>query len=206
MNKNETVYVVDDDVSMREAVSGLLRSHGFHTVAYDSARLFLEQCSLDGASCIVLDVSMPEMSGLELQQYLVDLGETVPIVFITAYGDIPMTVKAIKSGAVEFLQKPVNDERLVEAVRLGLEQDRLNQTRLSEMANIKYKIDSLTPRELEIMKEAVKGRLNKQIAAELGVAEVTVKVHRHNLMQKMGVRSVAELVSTMEKYKELLGT
>lgn len=204
MNNNEIVYVVDDDVSMREAVSGLLRSHGFQTVTYDSAQIFLEQCSLDGPSCVVLDVSMPEMTGLELQQHLVERGESVPIIFITAYGDIPMTVKAIKSGAVEFLQKPVNDEKLIEAIRLGLEQDRRNRAKMREVASFKDKIDRLTPREFEILKQAIKGRLNKQIAADLGVAEVTVKVHRHNLMQKMGVRSVAELVSYVEKHKELI--
>ncbi|WP_036234523.1 response regulator transcription factor [Marinobacterium litorale] len=202
MQKGETVYVVDDDVSMREALNGLLRSHGFHVLMFDSAQALLDVFAPEGPSCLVLDVSMPEMTGLELQENLIALGETVPIVFITAYGDIPMTVRAIKSGAIEFLQKPVNDDELVASVEQGLKQDTINRAKREKRDSVKVKLETLTPREREVMEEAIKGRLNKQIAADLGVTEVTIKVHRHNMMQKMGVRSVAELVRMVSQYEE----
>lgn len=203
MNDAYTVYVVDDDISMREAISNLLRSHGFQVVSCESAEVFLEQVVFETPCCVVLDVSMPEMTGVELQDYLIAIEEAIPIVFVTAHGDIPMSVKAIKSGAVEFLQKPVNREHLLEAVKQGLERDTKRHDELSRVAGLRDRVNLLTPRELEILKEAVTGRLNKQIAADLGVAEVTVKVHRHNMMQKLAVRSLAELVRIVERNTDL---
>ncbi|WP_286748515.1 response regulator transcription factor [Marinobacter sp. UBA2688] len=203
MNDAYTVYIVDDDISMREAISNLLRSHGFQVVSCESAEVFLEQVVFETPCCVVLDVSMPEMTGVELQDYLIAIEEAIPIVFVTAHGDIPMSVKAIKSGAVEFLQKPVNREHLLEAVKQGLERDTKRHDELSRVAGLRDRVNLLTPRELEILKEAVTGRLNKQIAADLGVAEVTVKVHRHNMMQKLGVRSLADLVRIFERHADL---
>ena len=203
MGKTQTVYVVDDDLSMREAISNLLRSHGFNVVSCESAKAFLDSSVLERPCCLVLDVSMPEMTGVELQEHLIGIDELVPIVFVTAHGDIPMSVKAIKAGAVEFLQKPVNQDHLLEAVQHGLRQDARKHEELSQLASLKERVNLLTRREKEILKEAVKGRLNKQIAADLGVAEVTIKVHRHNMMQKLDVRSLAELVRIVERYPDL---
>lgn len=203
MGKTQTVYVVDDDLSMREAISNLLRSHGFNVVSCESAKAFLDSSVLERPCCLVLDVSMPEMTGVELQEHLIGIDELVPIVFVTAHGDIPMSVKAIKAGAVEFLQKPVNQDHLLEAVQQGLRQDARKHEELSQLASLKERVNLLTRREKEILKEAVKGRLNKQIAADLGVAEVTIKVHRHNMMQKLDVRSLAELVRIVERYPDL---
>ncbi|MAI33799.1 response regulator transcription factor [Marinobacter adhaerens] len=203
MGKTQTVYVVDDDLSMREAISNLLRSHGFNVVPCESAKAFLDSLVLERPCCLVLDVSMPDMTGVELQEHLIGIDELVPIIFVTAHGDIPMSVKAIKAGAIEFLQKPVNQEQLLEAVQQGLREDARKHEELSQLASLKERVNLLTPREKEILKEAVKGRLNKQIAADLGVAEVTIKVHRHNMMQKLDVRSLAELVRIVERYPEL---
>ena len=195
MGKTQTVYVVDDDLSMREAISNLLRSHGFNVVSCESAKAFLDSSVLERPCCLVLDVSMPEMTGVELQEHLIGIDELVPIVFVTAHGDIPMSVKAIKAGAVEFLQKPVNQDHLLEAVQQGLRQDARKHEELSQLASLKERVNLLTRRE--------KDRLNKQIAADLGVAEVTIKVHRHNMMQKLDVRSLAELVRIVERYPDL---
>lgn len=203
MIKEHTVYIVDDDISMREAISSLLRSHGFRIVSCESAETFLDQVSFERPCCVVLDVSMPEMTGVELQDYLIAINEMIPIVFVTAHGDIPMSVKAIKSGAIEFLQKPVDQDHLLAAVKQGLERDARKHDELNQRASLKERVNLLTPREREVLKEAVTGKLNKQIAADLGVTVVTVKVHRHNMMQKLAVRSLAELVRIVERHADL---
>ena len=195
----ETVFVVDDDLSVREALSSLIRSVGFHVQTFSSAVEFLQQPRPAGVSCLVLDVRMPGLSGLDLQGEFSRSGEPIPIIFITGHGDIPMAVRAIKAGAVEFLAKPFRDDDLLEAIRHALERDRAGRSEAAELDEIRRKYATLTGREREVIALMVKGMLNKQAAAELGVAEITVKVHRHNIMQKMKVRSLPDLVRMMEK-------
>ncbi len=195
----ETVFVVDDDLSVREALSSLIRSVGFHVQTFSSAVEFLQQPRPAGVSCLVLDVRMPGLSGLDLQGEFAKSGDPIPIIFITGHGDIPMAVRAIKAGAVEFLAKPFRDDDLLEAIRHALERDRAGRSEAAELDEIRRKYATLTGREREVIALMVKGMLNKQAAAELGVAEITVKVHRHNIMQKMKVRSLPDLVRMMEK-------
>lgn len=195
----ETVFVVDDDLSVREALSSLIRSVGFHVQTFSSAVKFLQQPRPAGVSCLVLDVRMPGLSGLDLQGEFAKSGDPIPIIFITGHGDIPMAVRAIKAGAVEFLAKPFRDDDLLEAIRHALERDRAGRSEAAELDEIRRKYATLTGREREVIALMVKGMLNKQAAAELGVAEITVKVHRHNIMQKMKVRSLPDLVRMMEK-------
>ncbi len=195
----ETVFVVDDDLSVREALSSLIRSVGFHVQTFSSAVEFLQQPRPAGVSCLVLDVRMPGLSGLDLQGEFAKSGDPIPIIFITGHGDIPMAVRAIKAGAVEFLAKPFRDDDLLEAIRHALERDRAGRSEAAELDEIRRKYATLTGREREVIALMVKGMLNKQAAAELGVAEITVKVHSHNIMQKMKVRSLPDLVRMMEK-------
>ena len=195
----ETVFVVDDDLSVREALSSLIRSVGFHVQTFSSAVKFLQQPRPAGVSCLVLDVRMPGLSGLDLQGEFAKSGDPIPIIFITGHGDIPMAVRAIKAGAVEFLAKPFRDDDLLEAIRHALERDRAGRSEAAELDEIRRKYATLTGREREVIALMVKGMLNKQAAAELGVAEITVKVHRHNIMQKMKVRSLPDLVRMMER-------
>ncbi len=195
----ETVFVVDDDLSVREALSSLIRSVGFHVQTFSSAVEFLQQPRPAGVSCLVLDVRMPGLSGLDLQGEFAKSGDPIPIIFITGHGDIPMAVRAIKAGAVEFLAKPFRDDDLLEAIRHALERDRAGRSEAAELDEIRRKYATLTGREREVIALMVKGMLKKQAAAELGVAEITVKVHRHNIMQKMKVRSLPDLVRMMEK-------
>ncbi len=195
----ETVFVVDDDLSVREALSSLIRSVGFHVQTFSSAVEFLQQPRPAGVSCLVLDVRIPGLSGLDLQGEFAKSGDPIPIIFITGHGDIPMAVRAIKAGAVEFLAKPFRDDDLLEAIRHALERDRAGRSEAAELDEIRRKYATLTGREREVIALMVKGMLNKQAAAELGVAEITVKVHRHNIMQKMKVRSLPDLVRMMEK-------
>ena len=195
----ETVFVVDDDLSVREALSSLIRSVGLHVQTFSSAVEFLQQPRPAGVSCLVLDVRMPGLSGLDLQGEFAKSGDPIPIIFITGHGDIPMAVRAIKAGAVEFLAKPFRDDDLLEAIRHALERDRAGRSEAAELDEIRRKYATLTGREREVIALMVKGMLNKQAAAELGVAEITVKVHRHNIMQKMKVRSLPDLVRMMEK-------
>lgn len=195
----ETVFVVDDDLSVREALSSLIRSVGFHVQTFSSAVEFLQHPRPAGVSCLVLDVRMPGLSGLDLQGEFAKSGDPIPIIFITGHGDIPMAVRAIKAGAVEFLAKPFRDDDLLEAIRHALERDRAGRSEAAELDEIRRKYATLTGREREVIALMVKGMLNKQAAAELGVAEITVKVHRHNIMQKMKVRSLPDLVRMMEK-------
>jgi FixJ family two-component response regulator len=193
------VFVVDDDSSMREALSSLIRSVGLRVEPFSSAQAFLRSPRPDTPACLVLDVRLPEFSGLELQRALATAGDGIPIIFITGHGDIPMSVRAMKGGAVEFLTKPFADSDLLDAVRQSLERDRAAREQRAQVYRIKRRYDSLTSRERQVLREVLTGKLNKQIAATLGVSEITVKVHRRRVMEKMGARSVAELVRTAER-------
>lgn len=188
------VYVVDDDRSMRVALERLLRSSGFEVQSFASAREFLECDPADVASCLVLDLRMPETSGLELQQALRRSGKEIPTVFLTGHGDVPSSVHAMKSGAVDFLQKPLAEGELLEAVGRALERDRRVRARRAGLAVLSERLDSLTPRERQVFELVVDGLLNKQVAAALGAAEKTIKVHRGRVMRKMKAGSLAHLV------------
>jgi len=188
------VFVVDDDASMRRAVSNLIRSVGFRAEAFATAQEFLAVNPPDAPSCLILDVRLPQISGLDIQAELIKTQKQLPIIFITGYGDIPMSVKAMKAGAVEFLTKPFRDQDLLDAVTIALDRSRLNRTNEKAATELRAKFQRLTPREQEVMALVTGGFLNKQIAAELGVSEITVKVHRGNVMKKFGVKSLADLV------------
>jgi len=188
------VFVVDDDASVRESLKELLESVGLRAEVFDSADAFLASRIPDVASCLVLDVRLPGRSGLEFQTELTKAGTPLPIIFITGHGDIPMSVRAMKSGAVEFLTKPFRDQDLLEAIRTAIERDRARREHESSIAALKMRFASLTAREKEVIGYVSAGFVNKQIAAEMGISEVTVKVHRRNIMQKMNARSLAELV------------
>ena len=195
-----TVFVVDDDPSMRSALARLLRSADFAVETYASADEFLASDARDqGPGCLVLDVRMPGLDGLALQEALLSRDEAPPIIFITGHGDIPMAVDTMKKGAIEFLPKPFDDEQLLQAVRDGLEQDARARALFAERAAILKRVESLTPREREVMTYVITGLLNKQIAGALGITEKTVIVHRGRVLQKMGVTSVAELVRLAAK-------
>lgn len=190
-----TVFVVDDDTSVREGLSALFRSVGLDVKLFPSAAEFLKSKPVpDGPSCMVLDVRLPGLSGLDFQSELTKSNIQVPIVFMTGHGDIPMTVRAMKAGAVEFLPKPFRDQDMLDAVQAGLEQDREHRRRAGNSTKLKANFETLTPREREIMGWVTSGLMNKQIAAEIGVSEVTVKLHRGKVMRKMEAKSLAELV------------
>ncbi len=188
------VFVVEDDSSMRPALESLIRSVGLRVQAFGSGREFLEQPRTGAPSCLVLDVRLPGLSGLDLQRQLTAAGVPIPIIFITGHGDIPMTVQAMKAGALEFLTKPFRDQELLDAVRQAIEKDRAAREQRAELATLRRRHTSLTSREREVMALVVSGLLNKQIAAELGTSEITVKVHRRRVMQKMQAGSLADLV------------
>jgi FixJ family two-component response regulator len=190
----ELVFVIDDDASMRTSLSSLFRSVGLKVEVFDSASDFLKTGRPDAASCLVLDVRLPGVSGLDFQSELAKANIRIPIVFITGHGDIPMTVKAMKAGAVEFLTKPFREQDLLDAVRLGLERDRTRRAGEAVVSELRGKFEALTSREQEVMGFVTSGLMNKQIAADLGVSEITVKVHRGNVMRKMGAKSLADLV------------
>jgi FixJ family two-component response regulator len=195
---NPIVLVVDDDASLREALSGLFRSVGLQVKAFASAPEFLQSELPDAPSCLVLDVRLPGLSGLDFQSELAKSKINIPIIFMTGHGDIPMTVRAMKAGAVEFLTKPFREQDMLDAVQLGLERDRSRRELETVASMLRSKFESLTPREQEIMGLVTTGLMNKQIAGEIGVSEITVKVHRGSVMRKMGAKSLADLVRMAE--------
>ncbi|WSH66368.1 response regulator transcription factor [Rhizobium ruizarguesonis] len=194
-----TIIVIDDDPEIREALGSLLRSVGFAVNLLASVGDFLRSGRPNGPTCLVLDVRLPGQSGLDFQLELSRENIQLPIVFITGHGDIPMSVQAMKGGAVEFLTKPFRDQDLLDAVHVGLARDRVWLENEKSLATVRARFDSLTPREREVMALVVTGRLNKQIASDLGVSEITVKVHRSQVMQKMGTRSLPELARMADK-------
>ena len=196
-----TVFVIDDDALIRDGIRSLLQSIGLRAVTYGSAQEFLTAKRPDAPGCLVLDVRMPGLSGLDLQRQLAEAGVHVPIIFITGHGDIPMTVRAMKEGAAEFLTKPVRGQDLLDAVQKALSSDRLRRVDHAEFVVMQRRFDHLTPRERQVLELVVAGLLNKQIADELGMSELTVKTHRAHVMEKTGADSLAHLVRMAEKLK-----
>jgi FixJ family two-component response regulator len=189
---NSTVLIIDDDVELRNSLGRLLRSVGMNAKLFASVSDFLKSEPPEGSSCLVLDVRLPGQSGLEFQRELAAVGREFPIIFITGHGDIPMSVQAMKGGAIEFLTKPVRDQELLDAIQLGLTRDRARRENESALADLRRRFASLSPREREIMIQVARGRLSKQIAGDMGISEATVKVHRSHAMRKMNARSLPE--------------
>ncbi len=196
---HSTVYVIDDDASVRNALRSLIRSVGLEAEIFGAPREFLQGQRRAAPSCLVLDVRLPGRSGLDFQRQLAEANIHIPIIFITAHGDIPMSVRAMKAGAVEFLTKPFRDQDLLDAIQVALDRDRARRRQEAEVAVLRERFESLTAREREVLPLVVSGLLNKQIAAEIGTSETTVKVHRSQLMRKMAADSVADLVRMAEK-------
>jgi RNA polymerase sigma factor (sigma-70 family) len=193
------VYVIDDDSSIREAITSLIESVGMCVEAFGSAKEFMASSRRNAPACLVLDVRMPGLSGLDLQRELTDAGIRIPIIFITGHGDIPMSVRAMKAGAVEFLTKPFRDQDLLDAIAQAVDRDRELRKQQAGIADLRDRFERLTPREREVMELVVAGLLNKQIAVRLGISEITVKLHRHQVMEKMKADSLADLVRMAEK-------
>src|SRR5258708_5579869 len=196
-----TVFVVDDDAGVRASIQGLLKSARLRCVSFGTAEEFLRNKPLDGPSCLVLDVSLPGVNGLDLQRELADAGVHIPIIFITGHGDIPMTVRAMKSGAVEFLTKPFEDEDLLNAIHQALDRDRSTRRQRNNFAALRKCYETLSEREREVMGLVVSGMLNKQIAFELGISEITVKIHRGHVIRKHHAQSLAKLLRMPSKSK-----
>jgi FixJ family two-component response regulator len=195
----QIVFVVDDDTSVREALASLIGSVGLHVECYGSPQEFLRRRQCEGPACLVLDVRMPGLSGFDLQRELDRVERRIPIIYITAHGDIPMAVQAMKAGAIDFLSKPFREEDLLDAIRKALEFDAVFRVRQAEVGEIRNKVARLTARQRQIMSRVVAGKLNKQTAAELGVTENTIKVHRHRIMERMGATSLADLIHMLER-------
>ena len=193
------VFVVDDDASVRDSLKNLIRSVGLGAELFASAQEFLRSKRPDVPGCLVLDVRLPGLSGLDLQRRMAEAGLQIPIIFVTGHGDIPMTVRAMKAGAVEFLTKPFRDQDLLDAIQQALERDRKARDQRAAIEELRSRFASLTPREREVMARVVAGLLNKQIGAELGTGETTVKIHRHQVMEKMGAGSLPELVRMADR-------
>jgi len=192
------VYIVDDDLDVREGLQNLFQSVGLRSEVFGSSTALLQSKLADEVSCLVLDVRLPGLSGLDFQAELAREQIRMPIIFITGHGDIPMSVRAMKAGAVEFLTKPIREQDLLDAVRVALDRDRSRREHERTLQALRAKYTSLSPREREVMTLVAAGLMNKQAAAEIGISEVTVKVHRHNIMQKLGARSLAELIRTAD--------
>jgi FixJ family two-component response regulator len=199
MNQTPTVFIVDDDAAVLKGLARLLRSARISALAFNSPQEFLERHDPHASGCLVLDLTMPGLNGLELQAALTAKGSFIPIIFLTGHGDISTSVQAMKRGALDFLTKPVNDGDLLQAVRAGIEKDRNARKVRAELADIHARLDTLTPREHEVLDHVVAGQLNKQTAADLGTVEKTIKVHRARVMEKMKVQSLAELVRLTER-------
>jgi FixJ family two-component response regulator len=198
-----TVFIIDDDRGMRQAVQDLVESVGLRAESFATGQEFLNKRRTSDPSCLVLDVRLPQMSGLDFQQRLTEIGMQIPIIFITAHGDIPMSVRALKSGAVEFLTKPFRDQDLLDAIQQALQRDRVVQEHEAEVRELRERYQGLTAREREVMGFVVSGLLNKQIASEIGASEATIKIHRGNLMEKMQAASLVELVRMADKLKPI---
>ena len=193
LDATSTILVIDDDVDLRNSLGRLLRSVGLNAKLFASVSEFLKSEPTEGPSCLVLDVRLPGQSGLEFQRELAAAGRELPIIFITGHGDIPMSVQAMKSGAIEFFTKPIRNPEFLDAIRVGLARDRVRRENESALIDLRNRFASLSPREREVMIQVARGRLSKQIAADIGIAEATVKVHRSRAMRKMNVRSLPEL-------------
>lgn len=196
---NAIIFVVDDDTSLRNAVKRLIRSLGFTVETFDSAQAFLTHEPHDGPACLVLDIRMPGTSGIQLQERLAKAGVQMPIIFITGHGNIPMSVKAMKAGAVDFIEKPFEDQQLIDAIHVAIARSNQLRKQHAELNKLQQRVDSLTPREHEVFRLVASGMLNKQIAFDLGLSEKTVKIHRSRVMQKMKAASLADLVRMAEK-------
>jgi RNA polymerase sigma factor (sigma-70 family) len=191
---NPIVFIVDDDADVRQGLQALLASVGLKSIAFASTVQFLQCKAAKGVRCLILDVRLPGLGGLDFQAELAAASAGIPIIFITGYADIPMTVKAMKAGAVEFLTKPFRDQDLLDAVRVALDRDRIRWEHETTTRSLRYQFEGLSPREQQVMRLVTGGLMNKQVAAEIGVSEVTVKVHRHNVMKKLRAKSLADLV------------